>query len=410
MSLDRPGDTGTPAPQRIAGAAGLLRYPVLDTSRSVHAYVLADPSADQSSLRTALREGLTAGMGLLFVPATAALLDSAELHAAPADQLVLRIDAVPGDDPATIAALHATLLRLHQRGMRIAMTRGTVKKAYRDWLALASYVQLSLPAMAPGQMPALLRFIRAHTNAQAVASGVENAAQFEALCQQGVALFLGDWVTRLPHAPAGRLQPAQAVVIQLLNLLHQDADVAELEAVLRRDPGLAFELLRMINTASHGLAFEVTSLRHAMMILGHKRLTRWVATLMARARAAGTAPAVASTALVRGRLMELLAEQLLPPHECDNAFVAGLFSLLDVLLEMPMAQALESLVLPESVAQALLRGRGVLAPFLALTLACESGDDAAFAQAAEALQLDNHHINWSHLQALAWAGEIAQAL
>ena len=44
-------------------------------------------------------------------------------------------------------------------------------------------------------------------------------------------------------------------------------------------------------------------------------------------------PAVASMAVVRGRLMELLAAELLPPEECDNAFVVGVFSLLDRMLD-----------------------------------------------------------------------------
>jgi EAL and modified HD-GYP domain-containing signal transduction protein len=151
----------------------------------------------------------------------------------------------------------------------------------------------------------------------------------------------------------------------------------------------------------------VTSLRHAVMMLGRKRLFRWATMLLAISRAAGSAPAVASAAMVRGRLTELLAAELLPPSECDNAFVVGLFSLLDVMLDMPMPAALESIALPEEVAHALLQRDGLLAPFLALTKACESGDEAAYAAAAEQLQLSGHQINRAHLQALAWAEELA---
>ena len=51
----------------------------------------------------------------------------------------------------------------------------------------------------------------------------------------------------------------------------------------------------------------------------------------------------------------------------------------------------------------LLRRTGVFAPFLDLTIACESGDEAAFAKAADALHLSNRQVNWAHLQALTWA-------
>ena len=68
--------------------------------------------------------------------------------------------------------------------------------------------------------------------------------------------------------------------------------------------------------------------------------------------------------------MDLLAAELMPQEDCDNAFVVGVFSLLDTLLGMPLDQALGSVTLPQPVLDALLRNEGPLAPFLALTKAC----------------------------------------
>ena len=105
-------------------------------------------------------------------------------------------------------------------------------------------------------------------------------------------------------------------------------------------------------------------------------------------------------------MMELLSAELLPPEESDHAFVVGVFALLDVMLGQPIVKALESVALPQSVVDALVHNKGVFAPFLDLTRACESGDEAAFAQAANALHLSNHQVNWAHLQALSWADSL----
>lgn len=105
--------------------------------------------------------------------------------------------------------------------------------------------------------------------------------------------------------------------------------------------------------------------------------------------------------------MELLASELLPAEEADNAFVVGVFSLLDTILGIPMDQALNSIALPQPVVDALLHRTGVYAPFLDLVLACESGDEEAFARNSEALHLSNHQVNWAHLQALAWADTLS---
>ena len=168
-----------------------------------------------------------------------------------------------------------------------------------------------------------------------------------------------------------------------------------------------FNLLRFINSSGFGLSCEITSFRHAVMMLGLKKLFRWAALLMTTSRQGSVAPAVGSMAVVRGRLMELLAAELLSPEECDNAFVVGVFSLLDTMLGMPLDKALGAISLPESVVNALLHQTGVLAPLLDLTKACESACDAVFAKTAELLYLTDHQVNAAHLQALPWAGILA---
>ena len=107
--------------------------------------------------------------------------------------------------------------------------------------------------------------------------------------------------------------------------------------------------------------------------------------------------------------MWLLAAELLRPEECDNSFVVRVFSMLDTMLGIPMEEALDSLALPEPVLDALLHNRGVFAPFLALTKACESGDDTLFAHHVDALNLSSRQVNMAHMEALAWADHLDQA-
>ena len=114
-------------------------------------------------------------------------------------------------------------------------------------------------------------------------------------------------------------------------------------------------------------------------------------------------PAVANLAITRGRFMEILAGEFLSREDCDNAFVVGVFSLLDVMLDQPMAAALSAIALPADVCAALLHQGGALAPLLELTVACESGAGTEFTRHAGALGLTNQQVNQAHLQALAWA-------
>ena len=143
------------------------------------------------------------------------------------------------------------------------------------------------------------------------------------------------------------------------------------------------------------------------MLMGLKRLFRWAALLLTASRIGGIPASVGHTAVVRGRLMELVALETLSQEDADQAFVVGIFSMLDVMLSMPMESAIGLLHVPEPVAAALLRREGVLGELLRLAEACESSDDAMFDQAATTLHLTSQQINWAHLQALAWADQMA---
>jgi EAL and modified HD-GYP domain-containing signal transduction protein len=260
--------------------------------------------------------------------------------------------------------------------------------------------------LAPSVLGRLVKFARSHCDAKLVAEKVEAHAHFEMAAALGVGLFQGYWFAKPVLVSGQTIRPAQANILTLINLVRQQASTSEIEAVLKRDPSLSYNLLRFINSAGFGLQTQITSFKHAVMLLGLNRLFKWAVLLMTTSQRVDAPSAIGSTAVVRGRLMELLATELLPPQECDNAFVVGVFSLLHAMLGMPMESALANVTLPTQVTDALLHRTGPLAPFLDLTEACETGDDAAFAHAATTLGLTSQQINWAHLQALSWAETI----
>ena len=382
-------------------------YELFDRSTTAHAHTAASDAAMLfNALSYAGTEALV-GRKLVFINCTHESLVGGHLELIHPEKVILEIPTL-GDD-ATAQEIEAQIPifeGLRQRGFRLAFDQNLLRRPYVSWLPMASFVKLDMLAFPLDNAQALVKFARAHTNAQIVAEKVETQAQFEHLLALDVKLFQGFWFAKPDVVQARTVRPSQAAILQLLNLVRKQASTTEIEDLLKKDPTLSFTLLRFINSSGFGLSCEITSFRHAVMILGLKKLFRWAALLMTTSRAGGSAPAVGQTAVVRGRLMELLATEMLSQEEIDNAFVVGVFSLLDVILGMPIEKALDSIALPQPVLDALLHRTGVYAPFLELVLACETGDDAAFARNCEALHLSNHQVNWAHLQALAWADSL----
>ena len=406
-------------PAEADNLAMIARQAIVDSHQAVFGYELFDRStasdahsaaSDAALLFNALSYAGTeslVGEKLVFINCTHESLSGGHLELIHPEKVVLEVPTLP--ESATLQDIEGripTLEGLRKQGFRLAFSEQILRRQYVSWLPLAAFIKLDMMTFAPETAESLVKFSRAHTNAQLIAEKVESAEQHQLMADLGVRLFQGYWFAKPALVQAHTIRPSQATVVQLINLVRKQASTAEIEDLLKKDPTLSFNLLRFINSSGFGLSCEITSFRHAVMILGLKKLFRWAALLLTTSRAGGSPPVVGTTAVVRGRLMELLAAELMPPEECDNAFVVGVFSLLDTMLGVPMEKAMESVALPQPVVDALLHNTGPFAPFLALAKACEAGDDAAFARYAEDLHLSNRQVNWAHLQALTWAEDL----
>ena len=253
--------------------------------------------------------------------------------------------------------------------------------------------------------PAQLRILATQTQPYGigVAFNVNDGPAFQACLDAGVNAAASWFFTHPTKAPARALNPGQAQIVRVLNLVRKNADVKEIEAALKQDVALSYKLLRYINSAGFGLSCEVQSFRHAVTILGYNKLNKWLSLLLATASKDPMAPALMHTALTRARLMEALVHGLVDPQEYDNLFITGAFSMLDALLGVAMEKVLESMSLPEPISDALLGNGGVYAPFLELAKASESNDGNAIAEQAGMLGLDAAQFNRAQMQALSFA-------
>lgn len=421
-SANNPPAPSLPTGVTDASVSMIGRQAIVNEHREVFGYELFDrttapdahtAASDAAMLFNALSYAGTealVGQKLLFINCTLQSLSGGHLELIHPDKVILEIPTLDDDASAqAIAAAIPLFEGLRQRGFRLAFDQNLLRLAYVNWLPMASFIKLDMLQFPLKNAQALVKFARTYTQAHIVAEKVETQAQFEHMHALGVKLFQGFWVAHPDVVQAHTVRPSQAIILQLLNLVRTQSTTAEIEELLKKDPTLSFNLLRFINSSGFGLSCEITSFRHAVMILGLKKLFRWAALLLTTSRAGGSAPAVAQNAVIRGRLMELLASEMLSKEDTDNAFVVGVFSLLDVILGMPLEKALASIALPQQVTDALLHKKGLYAPFLELVLACESGDEEAFARNAEALHLSNHQVNWAHLQALAWADTLTDS-
>jgi EAL and modified HD-GYP domain-containing signal transduction protein len=396
----------------------LVREPLLDPKQRVLGYELSwqQDSAGAASTPAALDAliGFVAGQvndpadgwllrdKTLFLEAVPAMLSADALYDMPPQHTVLSIKAADLAQADTLAAVQG----LRAGGVGILLREADLARIGVRLPTVASYVEVQFSGANVGAQARAYAALK-HSAVGMIARPVSNWADFDACAALGLNAFVGKLhLTPRPSSDTKGLNPAQTIIMQLMQMVRQNADIAQLEGVLKRDATLSYKLLRFINSAGFGAGREVQSLRQALALLGYSPLYRWLTLLLATASTSGYSPVLLETAVVRGRLAELLAQRALGNSEAENVFVAGMFSLLDRLLGIPMEEVLANIQLSDDVVAALLTRSGKYGPYLALAEACELNSGLVAALAAT-LKLSPLEVNQSHLSALAWAQNVA---
>jgi EAL and modified HD-GYP domain-containing signal transduction protein len=238
-----------------------------------------------------------------------------------------------------------------------------------------------------------------------LASHVDSQDRLAECRAAGFSWFMGEFARHPAEDAAGGDGTARKRLLALLGMLARDEDSRELEILLKQDPALSYHLLKLVNSAAFALSTPIHSFGQAINVLGRRQLQRWLQLLLyARQQEEGGVNPLLPLAAVRASQMETLSKARGGDRDQqDMAFVAGVFSLLDVLLGMPMADIVSALNLDLDVVRALLERTGPLGELLTLA---EQADPAAL----DAAGID-HETYWQgQLQAHHWAIQVSRNL
>lgn len=365
------------------------------------------PSLADALSRSAGIKALTRSMPL-FLPVTPDdLADPALSRSLPAQNTVFVLPAGAVSSPKVLASCASLRERGYRCGVQVDRKDliAQLPEGSFDWLQFDA-------AFARNELP-VLELIRAHQSGrQMLATGVGTRTLADWLSEKHFALHDGRFVALLDRQRRREADIARLKLVKLLGLVIADADTREIEAIFREEARLSYNLLRLVNSVAVGARTKIVSFRQAIDVLGRRQLKRWLQLLIyANPIGNGEPNPLLTLAAARGRVLEAMCEKLPAPEGIeslsDAAFTVGIFSLLDVLLNLPLAEIVAALPLHESIGEALIERRGLLGELLAAQVAIESRQDEFAAETldrnsiAPSLHLD------AQATALHWAAGIA---
>lgn len=397
--------------------------PILDRRQTICGYellfrsggsnaadILDDLQASASVISYAFGDlgiGSSLGKGKCYINVSTKLLMSGMVELLPAERVVLELLESVEPEPTVMERCR----ELKAKGFTLALDDFTVDSRQEGLLDFVEFVKVDISRMDEAALAKTLQYLK-RWPVKLLAEKVENMEQVRHCMDLGFEYFQGYFFAR-PHMIIGkRVDPSHMTLLNMLGMILEDADTAEIEKLFKQAPDLSYNLLRLVNSVAGGQSQKISSLKQAIVVLGQQQLLRWLQLLLFTDRHADcVSNPLLLLAAQRGRLLELLAERLDQRGRefRDRAFMTGILSLLDVLLNQPLEEIVKQINLSGDVRQALVDRAGRLGSMLKLAEQLEQNDFHEVHQLLTELGISLDDLMHARAEAMSWAAGIAES-
>jgi c-di-GMP-related signal transduction protein len=399
----------------------IARQPIFNRHRDVFAYELLFRSGIENSCEAINLEQASASMfdtsfmiGLqkltggqrAFVNCPRDFLLRDYISLFPRDLVVVELLETIKPDADVLGACR----RLKQEGYLLALDDFVDTPDWAPLIQIADFIKVDFRLTDRIEQCALAAR-HAGKGIRMLAEKVETQEEFLEAMNMGYSLFQGYFFCR-PEMIQQR--PIPSFKLAYLDLLGAataaDFDIHALASKIKHEPSLTFKLLRYLNSVGFGLRTEISSIPHALSLLGERELRKWIAVVVVGVMADGKPDELMTVPLVRGRFCELLAPAAGMLGHANDLFLLGLLSLMDAILDQPLAAVLAGLPVAREIKEALLAGSGLYRNVLDMAIALERADWETISALAAQLQIKEDEISEVYLSAVDWASALRRGV
>ncbi len=316
----------------------------------------------------------------------------------PHSRLVLLVD----NSVKPIGMYIDRLTELKEKGYKLAIWKLQISdfEPYKLILNLMDYILINSKKV--DSYKAKLYFNSVYPNIKLILGNIRTMEEYEEYAaNSGYDLFEGPFY-RLPITKGqNEVAPLKINYLQLLNLVNEpDYDLSDAADVIGRDTALVISLLKIVNKISRNS--EITTIKHAVAMLGQKELKRWIITAVTKQLCFDKPNEITRLSLLRARMAENLADVFGLRSMKQELFLLGLFSVLDIILDKPMKEALDMVNVSADIKKALIDGEGKMAEVLSFITAYESANWSEVSRVLILRQLGMDDVYKPYCDALAW--------
>ncbi len=398
------------------------RQPILDIDKNLYAYELlfrdsldnVFPEIDADEATSKMIEASQFNLGIseftankpAFINFTLETISQGYPQMLSTDEVVVEIleTVKPGK------RLLAACKDLHQKGYTLALDDYKHQNVWAHFYPYISIIKVDVLATSAEEIAEIKAAIKTFPKIKLLAEKVETHQQYQQALAQGFELFQGYFFAKPEMVKSKNLSPSQMAMAELLyESSKPELDLASITSVFERDVTLSYKLLRYVNSAVFMRQTEISSIKQALVTLGSVELKRFIGLMFASSVNPDKPSQLINLSMARAKFCELVTPEIKAPINTSIAFLIGLLSMIDAILDEKLEDVLAKLPLADDIKKPLLTGKGVMAAVIKLVELIEKAQWDKTTLVMEKLGLDKEQVIKHYNEALAWADEQTKA-
>lgn len=399
------------------------RQPILDVDKALFGYELlyrnsmenAFPNVDEEKATSKMIEGLSLELGLdnistgklAFINFTKASILRGHPTLLPQEQVV--VEVLEGVQPCD--EIYACMKDLHAKGYILALDDFLHSPKWERFYPLCQIIKIDCLDISTAQLEEVCRIPERHPHIRLLAEKVENISVFNEYKNIGFTLFQGYFFSKPEVMKSVSLSSSQSVLSSLLKeVTNPCPKIANIVNLLELDPSLSFKLLRYAQSPIFQRQNKIENIRQAVVMLGNTELERFVTLLFAATFGEEKPSELIRLSLQRAKFCEIFAERTAHRERLSSAFLVGMLSLLDAMLDTSLASIVSKLPLSADIKVALVRHQGWLADCIQLSKDFEQANWNKMVAGCEKYGVDYEEMLEAYNESIIWSEQRLQSI
>lgn len=297
--------------------------------------------------------------------------------------------------------------RLKKRGFILALDDFVFHTKYIKLIEIADIIKIDFRITTGGERKKVFELKKINNKIKFLAEKVENKDEYDEALKLGYSYFQGYYFSKPIVLSRKNIPTNKDTAIKILKLINKDDfDFNKLEELIIKDLGLSYKIIKLINSSAYCLKNEVRSIKYAIALLGRKEIIKWLYVVLLNDLKENNTDELIKVSLQRAKLCELICNMSEYKNKVYSAYMVGLFSVMDAILNCSIEVILKELYIDDEIKEGLIEKDNFLNKILKLAINYEKGQWENVEFYTKEIGVSDNKLAEAYIDAIKWADDV----